>query len=197
MTGQMRKLSTPNASFLRWKSLIIHTHRLLVAPTPALRQLPQTRSLAQVRSELFSDLWFTPSSPARGPADELLNPSGGPAGDGGDHKPPDERILKLGKSECALQRSNTGGHTSDCLQHFELYLHCFPISSRRLCRRRYSPLRYPCTCFPPRIPICLLSRDEWHIERHYGQHQSRGDVCLLSETSSLPSSRRGLSGLAL
>jgi hypothetical protein len=101
MTGQMRKLSTPNASFLRWKSLIIHTHRLLVAPTPALRQLPQIRNLAQVRSEPFSELRFTPSPPARGLADELLNPSGGPARDGRDHKPPDERILKLGKSECS------------------------------------------------------------------------------------------------
>lgn len=98
-SGPMRKLSTPNASFLRWKSLLVHTHRLLVAPTPVLRQVPQTRSLAQVRSDPFSDLWFTPSPPACGPADELLNPSGELFRNGGDHKPPDERILKLGKSE--------------------------------------------------------------------------------------------------
>lgn len=96
--GPMRKLSSPSASFLRWKSLIIHTHSLIVAPTPALRQLPQSRNLAQVRSEPFSELWFTPSSPGRGPADELLGP---PAGNGSDHKPPDERTLKLGKSELA------------------------------------------------------------------------------------------------
>jgi hypothetical protein len=95
-SGPMRKLSTPSASFLRWKTFILHTHRLLVAPT--LRQRPQSRSLAQVRPEPFSELWFTPSSPWRGPADELLSPSPGLAGNGSDHKPPDERILKLGKS---------------------------------------------------------------------------------------------------
>lgn len=100
-SGLMRTISTPNTSFLRWKSFLVHTHRLLVAPVPALRQRPQSRSLAQVRPEPFSELWFAPSSPSRGPADELLGPSTGLAADGGDHKPPDERILKLGKSEFA------------------------------------------------------------------------------------------------
>jgi hypothetical protein len=96
IAGQMRKLSTPTTSFLRWKTVILHTHRLLVAPT--LRQRPQVRNLAQVRPEPFSELWFTSSSPSRGPADELLDPSNGLTGNGSDHKPPDERILKLGKS---------------------------------------------------------------------------------------------------
>jgi hypothetical protein len=122
-SGRVRTISTPNTSFLRWKSFLVHTHRLLVAPVPALRQRPQSRSLAQVRPEPFSELWFTPSSPSRGPADELLGPSTGPATDGSDHKPPDERILKLGKSECATLPPNllTDADNSQRFARFHRY----------------------------------------------------------------------------
>lgn len=94
----MRKLAAPSAypPLLRWKSIILHTHRLLVRGAE-LRQILPTRNLAQVRPEPLSELWFTSSSPRRTPADELLGT--GTAGQrGADHKPPDERTLKLGES---------------------------------------------------------------------------------------------------
>ena len=97
-TDSIRKLSSPLSSPLRWKSLVLHTNRLILQGTsaaiPSLRQTLPSRNLAQVRPEPLSELWFTSSFPNRGPADELLDPNG----IGNDHKPPDERILKLGKS---------------------------------------------------------------------------------------------------
>jgi hypothetical protein len=95
--ASMRKLSAPASSFFRWKSFVVNTHRLIVRGPhiPALQQLLPSRHLAQVRTEPLSEVWFTPASPRRSPADDLL----GYPGNGSDHKPPDDRILKLGKSE--------------------------------------------------------------------------------------------------
>lgn len=94
--ASMRKLSKPALSF-RWKSFVVNTHRLIAQapPTAALQQFLPARHLAQVRTDPLSELWFTPSSPGKSPADDLL----GSQGSGCDHKPPDERTLRLGKSE--------------------------------------------------------------------------------------------------
>ena len=95
--ASMRKLSTPVSSFFRWKSFVVNTHRLLAEgpPTVALQQFLPARHLAQVRTDPLLGVWFTPSSPSKSPADDLL----GSPGHGCDHKPPDERTLRLGKSE--------------------------------------------------------------------------------------------------
>jgi hypothetical protein len=95
--ASMRKLSTPVSSFFRWKSFVVNTHRLIAQapPTAALQQFLPARYLAQVRTDPLSELSFTPSSPRKSPADDLLGSQGG----GCDHKPPDERTLRLGKSE--------------------------------------------------------------------------------------------------
>jgi hypothetical protein len=93
----MRKLSTPASSFFRWKSFVVNTHRLIVRrpPVTSLQQLLPSRHLAQVRTDPLSELWFTPSSPRRSLSEDLL----GHPGNESDHKPPDERTLRLGKSE--------------------------------------------------------------------------------------------------
>jgi hypothetical protein len=95
--ASMRKLSTPVSSFFRWKSFAVNTHRLIAKglPTAALQQFLPARHLAQVRTDPLLEVWFTPSSPSKSPADDLL----GSPGNGCDHKPPDERTLRLGKSE--------------------------------------------------------------------------------------------------
>ena len=95
--ASMRKLSTPVSSFFRWKSFVINTHRLIAKgpPSAALQQFLPARHLAQVRTDPLLEVWFTPSSPSKSPADDLL----GSPGNGCDHKPPDERTLRLGKSE--------------------------------------------------------------------------------------------------
>lgn len=92
----MRKIPVTTLTFLRWKSFVVNAHRSIAesAPNPILRQTIPTRHLAQVRHEPFSELWFTSSSPFCGPADDLLDP----AGNGRDHKPPDERTVRLGKT---------------------------------------------------------------------------------------------------
>lgn len=90
----MRTVSTFSpAAIPRWKRLL----QILSRPNPS------SRTLAQVRSEPFSELWFTATAPARLPAksDGLLQVDGhiqGNGSPGGDHKPPDERTLKLGQS---------------------------------------------------------------------------------------------------
>jgi hypothetical protein len=95
--ASMRKLSTPVSSFFRWRSFVVNTHRLIVKgpPTAALQQFLPARHLAQVRTDPLLEVWFRPSSPSKSPADNLL----GSLGQGCDHKPPDERTLRLGKSE--------------------------------------------------------------------------------------------------
>jgi hypothetical protein len=62
------------------------------------RQVLSRRHLAQVRPEPISELWFTSSFPRTGPEDELLGSSTSRPGGAQDHKPPDERLIKLGKS---------------------------------------------------------------------------------------------------
>lgn len=93
----MRTVSTFSpAAISRWKRLL----QILSRPSPS------SRTLAQVRSEPFSELWFTAAAPARvsaktTSADGLLYLDGQIQGNGvpgGDHKPPDERTVKLGQS---------------------------------------------------------------------------------------------------
>lgn len=62
------------------------------------RQVLPKRHLAQVRPEPLSELWFTSSSPRSSPEDELLGSSTLRPTGSQDHKPPDERLIKLGKS---------------------------------------------------------------------------------------------------
>ena len=86
----------------------------IAASNTGLRTRPWTpsRGLAQVRTEGFSELWFTASFPVndksvRDGGKELLRTSSdgseqtqGPGpGSGKDHKSPDERTLKLGRSK--------------------------------------------------------------------------------------------------
>jgi hypothetical protein len=81
------------------RGLQTRRHKSAITGSHALRQISPKRYLAQVRPEPISEVWFTASFPRSGPADELLgsSSSGGPNGPD-DHKPPDERLLKLGKS---------------------------------------------------------------------------------------------------
>ena len=108
----MRKL-VPASSFipaLGWKSFTQHAVPRLAAilgtsvtafPKSSPASLPSkvsSRSLAQTRLESFSEVWFTSASPSRSPADDLLNLEVGGNGQN-DHKPPDERTIRLGKSK--------------------------------------------------------------------------------------------------
>ncbi|KIW99387.1 uncharacterized protein Z518_11375 [Rhinocladiella mackenziei CBS 650.93] len=63
-----------------------------------LRKVFPKRYLAQVRSEPISEVWFTASAPKSGPADELLGTTPPRSNGTQDHKPPDERLLRLGKT---------------------------------------------------------------------------------------------------
>ena len=101
--AQMRTVTTISPTTLsRWKRLL----RIFTQPnsSPSLH----IRTLAQVRAEPFSELWFTAAVPvnaapgARGDLDtgpfvRSAGIDGGPP-TGGDHKQPDERTLKLGQS---------------------------------------------------------------------------------------------------
>ncbi|KAK5071693.1 hypothetical protein LTR51_006174 [Lithohypha guttulata] len=103
----MRPLSTISTAALSpWKRLLrIFGSR----PDQNLSLLP-IRTLAQVRSESLSELWFTAAVPAgstprtqaqqelgAGPFVRLDGINGGRS-PGGDQKPPDERTMKLGKT---------------------------------------------------------------------------------------------------
>lgn len=91
----MRKLPAQTFNLVRRKLGARSGHRLFAAPTiSAFPQLLPARHLAQVRPEITSELWFTSSFPPRNLTDELLDTGGS----GDDKKPPDERILRLGKS---------------------------------------------------------------------------------------------------
>ncbi|OAG45132.1 hypothetical protein AYO21_00480 [Fonsecaea monophora] len=110
-SGPMRKLPTtittttkcaaPAAS--RWASIcpnqaqFLRRHKSTTASGGgSLRQVLPKRHLAQVRPEPISEVWFTSASPRFGPDDDLL---GSPApGNSNDHKPPDERLIRLGKT---------------------------------------------------------------------------------------------------
>src|ERR1700761_4202030 len=72
--------------------------------SPNLRQVLPKRHLAQVRLEPITEVWFTAAPPRCGPAEDLLGPQR--PGDNGDHKPPDERLIKLGKSTRGLYKQS-------------------------------------------------------------------------------------------
>lgn len=103
-TAQMRTVSTTSpAAISRWKRLF----RILSRPGANPFALA-SRSLAQVRSEPFSELWFTAAVPAKVSTGTNYDVQSGPfvrsegitgiGGNRSDHKPPDERTVKLGKS---------------------------------------------------------------------------------------------------
>lgn len=93
----MRKLPPSSTSrLLRWRSPQPIVHHWLASEETAASQPSSRRSLAQVRPEPLDEIWFTSSAPRRSPADDLLGSTA--TGPNGDHKPPDERTLKLGKS---------------------------------------------------------------------------------------------------
>ena len=92
----MRKasaLSLPHRLRFTWRNPLPLTHLLDIDGLPG---NPPRRNLAQVRPEPLEELWFTSSNPTRSPADDILNPPN--AGPFNDHKPPDERTIKLGKT---------------------------------------------------------------------------------------------------
>lgn len=101
---QMRTVSTTSPiAHSKWTRLL----RLFARSHPGLSILP-ARTLAQVRTEPFSELWFTAAVPLNaGPStsigrdlDSLVRSEGSNGGrlPGGDHKPPDERTIKLGQT---------------------------------------------------------------------------------------------------
>ncbi|KIV92698.1 hypothetical protein PV10_03970 [Exophiala mesophila] len=100
------------------------------------RQVLTKRHLAQVRPEPISELWFTSSSPRLGPADDLLGNTEGPVGNGNnDHKPPDERLIKLGKTLRTLSPLLPNILTSPLPQEIlspAISLHLFPSTHPHL-----------------------------------------------------------------
>jgi hypothetical protein len=85
----MRTLTPKSPNRLALPKAVVKAQTL----SHATAQPVQTRGLANVRDHReynSSELWFTPAKPH-------LLPAEGP-GSGLDHKPPDERTLKLGKS---------------------------------------------------------------------------------------------------
>ncbi|KIW28962.1 uncharacterized protein PV07_04813 [Cladophialophora immunda] len=105
-SGPMRKLpTTPKcaAPASRWASSypnqaqLLRRHRSTASGGASLRQVLPKRHLAQVRPEPISEVWFTSTSPRTGPEDDLLGPPT-PGNNNNDHKPPDERLIRLGKT---------------------------------------------------------------------------------------------------
>lgn len=107
----MRTVSTISpATPSPWKRLL----QLIQSRPGRTTSLPSIRNLAQVRSEPISELWFTAAVPAattvqsQAQHDKGFGPfvrsdgmqlGGSP---NGDRKPPDERTVKLGKSQYLL-----------------------------------------------------------------------------------------------
>lgn len=98
---------TTNRPFSTWRSIVLTTQALLVhdslASKVATNKITSNRTLAQVRPEPLSELWFTASFPAKSDIEytdgHLSSVSlSEKSGSGKDHKPLDERTLKLGKS---------------------------------------------------------------------------------------------------
>jgi hypothetical protein len=161
----------------------------------SLRQVFPKRHLAQVRPEPISDVWFTAASPRRGPADELLETK--KPGIDDDHKPPDERLIRLGKSARLFKEIRKKVFCANSLQpcehyrlssHQSLRPHCHPRSCRRL---------YHYTFSLPLTPIYPPSKAASLIGRRYGQPLLHGAVSRLSETSNSKSSPRRSCGQAL
>lgn len=113
---------------------------------------PQHRSLAQLRSHLPDEAYFTPSATPgfrlrnagdSGSADGLDGVgSGGPGQGQGDHKPPDEKTLRLGKSTLSHESQMK---TKKKLTHF--HLSYSPPNALA------SPAEYPHHTRPTRDPL--------------------------------------------
>jgi len=165
----MRTVSTTSpAAFSRWKKLL----RILTGRSPYLA-FPSSRTLAQVRSEPFSELWFTaavPTNATNNSRDELVDtpfvrsegsPAGGLPNNGNDHKPPDERTLKLGKSKSIQQLDEL---LTDRQQHCERFHLFYLISSLHNYLPKSCHHIYPFTSSPQRTHISPSYEDEYHIE---------------------------------
>ncbi|KAK5038246.1 hypothetical protein LTS07_001716 [Exophiala sideris] len=112
---------------------VARRHRSTSTGSTSLPQVLPRRYLAQVRPEPISDLWFTAASPRLGPADELLGPS--TPGNNEDHKPPDQRLLKLGKTLRTLSPLLPDILTTPLPQEIlapEVSLHLFPSTHPHL-----------------------------------------------------------------
>lgn len=100
MTAGLMRTRLPSSLF-RPRHAVTGAASRVVAHAPAIAgSHVWTRSFARVQDpEILSDqLWFSSTAPRP-------RPDG--VGSGGDHKPPDERTLKLGKSEELLIRIST------------------------------------------------------------------------------------------
>ncbi|KIW92924.1 uncharacterized protein Z519_06773 [Cladophialophora bantiana CBS 173.52] len=105
-SGPMRRLPTTTpkcaAPASRWASIhpnqvqLLRRHKSTASGGGSLRQVLPKRHLAQVRPEPISEVWFTAASPRFGPENDLLSPPA--SGNSSDHKPPDERLIRLGKT---------------------------------------------------------------------------------------------------
>lgn len=130
------------------------------------------RGFAKVRDNkelgLNKEIWFGSNAP-------LLLPVEGP-GSGFDHKPPDERMLKLGKSK-AYPACHTGTlDTKICQQLCECFKSGSHPYSRIRFHKRSSLLRSRFSCSPRRIHIYLQSQAESPIQPPYGPRLSLGVV---------------------
>jgi hypothetical protein len=140
------------------------------AATPFTLRVGQVkRTLANIRDFQENDVWFSNSIPC-----PQLSDSG--PGSGNDHKPPDERTLKLGKSECVLHFMRkqlliinfqpSVFSTTDYRPY--LYL---PF------RKKSSLLKSLYDCFLPHILTYLQSVGRLHTLPRFGLHPLRGVGC--------------------
>jgi len=172
----MRTVSTTSpAAFSRWKKLL----RILAGQNPNLA-FPSSRTLAQVRSEPFSELWFTaavPTNAADSSRNELVDapfvrsegsPAGGLPNNGSDHRPPDERTLKLGKSKDFHYLKES---LIDRQQHYEHFHLFYPTFSPHNSHPKSCHRTYPSTSSPQPTHTSPLSLAKSHTTPHYGLHQ--------------------------
>lgn len=119
------------------------------------RQVLPKRHLAQVRSEPLSELWFTSSSPSSSPEDELLGSSTLRPTGSQDHKPPDESLIKLGKSMFPRDM-HRAIHNADPLQLCAFCLLSSPIFLQLPFHRTFSRLISLYIFSRPPTHTCLL-----------------------------------------
>ena len=167
--SQMRKLTLPTcpSSALRWTTFGRDaTPRLPpVVGTSTAATAPTRRSLAQVRHDPVSEVWFTPSIPAISPADGPLATHGSR-----DHKPPDEKRLKLGKSTHPLNLLSPCNRT-DLFKRSGRFRLFYPTFSRPRSRPKSYLLPLSYISFHQPILICPVSAGKCHTEQRYGQLQ--------------------------
>lgn len=116
-----------------------------------------------IHSKSFlGNVWFSSSAPYSLP-DSALE---------GDHKPPDERTLKLGKSMCFLGCRFLSRPPANRLlrQLFAYSTNAFLACSRRPCHKRYSHLKYHFIYSPRHIRIFRLSLEGSPTSLLCGQH---------------------------